>query len=93
MKRRVFLATAPALGLIGLPAPLLARPALSFEERTEEIAEMMRQHFRPNLPEGVERYCIIVQDAPNIPLLPNQCRIIGHADGNLMWLPTGGGWR
>ncbi|SOB94593.1 hypothetical protein [Rhodobacter maris] len=91
MKRRSFLAAAPALGLIGLPAPMLAHPALSFEERAEEIAEMMRQHFRPTLPEGVERYAITIQDAPGIPMGPNECRLTGYA-GELNWFPTGRGW-
>ena len=91
MKRRSFLAAAPALGLIGLPAPLLARPAPSFEKRAEEIAEMMRQHFRPTLPEGVEYYDIIIKDAPGIPMGPNEVRMIGSA-GVLNWFPAGGGW-
>lgn len=91
MKRRSFLAAAPALGLIGLPAPMLALPAPSFEDRAEEIAEMMRQHFRPTLPEGVERYAITICDAPGIPTRANEYRLTGFA-GALNWFPTGRGW-
>jgi len=91
MKRRSFLAAAPALGLIGLPAPMLARPAPSFEERAEEIAEMMRQHFRPTLPEGVDRYIITIHDAPGIPMVQDECRLTG-CTGTLNWFPVGCGW-
>ncbi|KFI28167.1 hypothetical protein [Paenirhodobacter enshiensis] len=91
MNRRTFLTAAPAAGLIGLSAPALARPVLTFEEKAEEIAETLRLHFRPILPEGVERYAITITDAPGVPVAPHECRMVGYA-GALNWLPTGGGW-
>lgn len=97
MRRRDFFLTAPALalaplGALAVASPVITRPAPSFEARAEEIAELMRQHFRVTLPEGVERYAIIIQDAPGIPLLPHECRLSARA-GMLDWFPFAGGWR
>lgn len=92
LPRRSFLAALAPLGALVVTSPAIARPAPSFEARAEEIAELMRQHFRPTLPKGVERYAIIIQDAPGIPLGPHECRLSGRA-GMLDWFPLSGGWR
>ena len=77
--------------VIGLSAPALARPALTFEERAEEIADLMRQHFRTNLPEGCQRYSVQIYDAWDRPPHPNEARIVGYA-GGMNWFPAGHGW-
>lgn len=92
MSRRTLLAAAPTFGLVGLATPVLARPAPTFEERATEIADMMRQHFRTNLPEGCQRYSVQIYDAWDRPRHPNEAPIVGYASGGLHWMPFGGGW-
>lgn len=90
LSRRSFLAAAPAVGLIGLHPPALALPRLTFEERAVEIADLMRQHFRTNLPEGCQRYSVQIYDAWDREADPvHDVNIVGYAKG-LHWFPKCG---
>ena len=91
MSRRNLLAAAPALGLIGLPLPALARAPQSFEQRAEEIASMMRAHFRTNLPEGCQRYSVQIYDSWDLPPHPNAVGMMAFA-AQMNWTASGHGW-